>query len=32
MRGDYVHFRREGGAQIARLLEDDLEQAQREAR
>lgn len=32
MRGDYVHFKSEGGARIARLLEDDLEQAQREAR
>ncbi|MES2445200.1 MAG: GDSL-type esterase/lipase family protein [Pseudomonadota bacterium] len=32
MRGDYVHFRSEGGARIARLLQDDLEQAAREAR
>jgi lysophospholipase L1-like esterase len=32
MRGDYVHFRSEGGARIARLLQDDLERAEREAR
>lgn len=32
MRGDYVHFRSEGGARIARLLQDDLDRAEREAR
>ena len=32
MRGDYVHFRSEGGLTVARLLQDDLDQAAREAR
>lgn len=32
MRGDYVHFTSEGGARMARLLQDDLDQAEREAR